>query len=310
MIYIRYLVSLLAWQILNPLGIWQSILQNGGQAIAVLLSRLGKSGSADEAMSLPFSGCWMVAKGGLEKSDSHSWNLIAQRYAYDFVFIGRNGGRHKSDGSKADQYYGFGRDVLAPADGTVISVRDGVRDYPRAGTGAVDVLTPDFRGNHLIIRHAEGVYGFIAHLKKGSCRVKPGDFVVRGQVIAQCGNSGHSTEPHVHFHLQDHPNFYLAVGLPISFQNVEIGPGTSPRAVKIRRGYITGRCTVRNLDPGEEPANDALKAQGRIGAAEGGLLVLLTSVLNVLGLIVWIALLYLWLVRPLLEKGMALFGRG
>ncbi len=299
MTYLKYIASVFIWQFLNPFGICQSILQNGGQAIAILRSRVSRIVTPHISMSLPFSGYWTVVNGGVEKSTSHSWNLITQRYAYDFVFPGKDGKKYKGNGRKADEYYGFGRDVLAPADGTVIKAQNNIRDFSYAGTGSVDIMTSDFRGNYLIIRHAKHVYSFIAHLKKGSCIVKPGDFITRGQVIGRCGNSGHSTEPHIHFHVQDHPGFYSAVGLPIPFKNVEIRLKDSPIAKKVRHGYISKNSMVRNFTPDEKSPDDAYETHNEIHPAKGQMFSFITSVLNVLGLIVWPLLLYIWLIHPL-----------
>lgn len=74
----------------------------------------------------------------------------------------------------------------------------------------------------MLIRHAQGEYGFYAHLIAGSLRVDVGDAVVRGQVIARCGHSGHSTEPHLHFHLQDSADLFEGMGLPIRFADVVV----------------------------------------------------------------------------------------
>ncbi|MFQ6114976.1 MAG: M23 family metallopeptidase [bacterium] len=203
MMYLRYFASLFVWQFLNPFGIWQSILQNGGQIITILRSLVFKMDVPSFSMSLPFDGFWKVVNGGIDKSTSHSWNIMSQRYAYDFICYGENGKEYAGNGRKAESYYAFNQDVLAPADGTIIKVRNSIRDHAYAGTGTIDLLTRDMRGNHLIIRHKEHVYSLIAHLKKNSCRVRRGDFVKQGQVIAKCGNSGHSTHPHIHFHIQD-----------------------------------------------------------------------------------------------------------
>ncbi len=73
-----------------------------------------------------------------------------------------------------------------------------------------------------MIKHNDQEYSFLAHFIPGSIKVKEGDTVKRGQVIGKCGNSGHSTEPHLHFHFQDHPNFYLGRGIPIKFKDLKI----------------------------------------------------------------------------------------
>ncbi len=294
MIYLKYLASALIWRFLNPFGIWQSILQNGGQIIAILRSRLSKMVTPSVPMSLPCEGFWTVINGGLDMQSSHSWNLITQRYAYDLIIINKDGKKNDADASKAENYYAFGQDVLAPAEGKVIKVQSYLRDYTYTGTGAINFRTRDMRGNYLIIRHADRVYSFMAHLQQNSCIVKPGDLVKQGQVIAKCGNSGHSTEPHLHFHLQDHPNFYLAVGLPILFKNMEIENNASIVSKKIEYGYISKYCRVRNFTADEEHKEVTLELGNEISPAKGGLLSLFSSALNLLGLVVW-------LIQPLLR---------
>lgn len=295
MFYLKYLTSVIIWQFLNPFGICQSILQNGGQIIAILRSRISKTVTPSIPMSLPFEGFWTVINGGFDIQSSHSWNLITQRYAYDLVITNKDGKKYDADAGKAENYYAFGQDVLAPADGMVTKVQNNMRDYAYAGTGSINLRTRDMRGNYVIIHHADHVYSFIAHLMQNSCIVKPGDFVKRGQVIAKCGNSGHSTEPHIHFHLQDHPNFYLAVGLPILFKNIEIEYDASTASRKVEYGYISKNCRVRNITIDKEISNEPVN---EISRAKGGLLSLLSNALNLLGLAVWLFFVYIWFIRP------------
>lgn len=219
MVVIKYFVSTLIWFFFNPFGFWQGIAQNVGQVVAGIRSLIDNPTKLQGqiALSLPFEGYWTIAKGGTDKANSHSWSVITQRYAYDFYVTDNHGKSHQGNGKRLEDYYAFGKAVLAPADGTVVEVRNNIRDFPHPGTGQIDWRTPDLRGNYVVIRHGERAYSLVAHLKQGSCRVNKGDLVLRGQVIGECGNSGHSTEPHIHFHLQDHPNFYLAIGLPILF---------------------------------------------------------------------------------------------
>lgn len=154
--------------------------------------------------SLPFTGEWYVFNGGVNKSDSHSWEVVGQRYAYDFVVADDAlrrwpGGKR---GAHLEDYFCYGQPILAPAPGVVVEVRDSVPDAPGPGTGGVDPFTRDFRGNFVTIEHAEDEYSFLAHLVPESICAKRGDRVERGQKIGRCGNSGHSTEPHLHFHVQ------------------------------------------------------------------------------------------------------------
>ncbi|WP_375577649.1 M23 family metallopeptidase [Marivirga tractuosa] len=171
------------------------------------------------SFNLPFAGKWFVYNGGITKDKSHSWNIYNQRYAYDFVIQDMEGKSYQNNPHDIEDYYCFEAEVLCPADGKVIEVKDGLADYTKAG--AINYWAKDFRGNFVIIEHNDEEYSFIAHFKRHSIKVKPGQFVRRGELLGLCGNSGHSTEPHIHFHVQDSPNFYLGVGVPIKFDNLE-----------------------------------------------------------------------------------------
>lgn len=301
MIYLRYFASILVWQFLNPFGIWQSILQNGGQIFAILRSRRSKTDLPSISMSLPFDGYWKVVKGGIDKPTSHSWNILSQRYAYDFIYYGEDGKAYEGNGRKAESYYAFDQEVLAPADGTLIKVRNNIQDHPSAGTGTIDLLTRDMRGNYLMIHHGKNVYSLIAHLKKNSCTVRQGDFVKRGQVIGRCGNSGHSTQPHIHFHVQDTPNFFLAIGVPILFKKIEVRNDSSLMMREVTNGYISRNNSVRNLIQKEENKELFNESSKKIPVVKGELFSLMTSFLNVLGLLVWLFFLFVWLIQPALK---------
>lgn len=198
---------------------------------AITGSYLADSGSI--TFKLPFQGIWYVYNGGVQKEDSHSWNIYNQRYAYDFVIMDKEGKSYRTSSENIKDYYCFGKEVYCPEDGIVVSKKDGLEDYDKPGN--INYWTKDFRGNFLIIEHSKNYYSFLAHFKKDSILVSEGDKVKQGQVIGLCGNSGHSTEPHIHFHVQDHPNFYYGVGLPIPFNTNE-----SEGAQFIKRGeFIT-----------------------------------------------------------------------
>jgi murein DD-endopeptidase MepM/ murein hydrolase activator NlpD len=166
--------------------------------------------------TLPFKGTWWVANGGPDASTSHSWDLVGQRYAYDFVITDDGGKSYRHDGRQVEDYYAFGAPVLAPADGIVVAIQNRHRDCP--WPGIIDPLAWSILGNYVLIRHADSEYSLLAHLRRGSLRVRPGDRVLRGQMLGECGNSGHSTEPHLHFQVQDHPNFFLAASLPVRYE--------------------------------------------------------------------------------------------
>lgn len=205
--------------------------------------------------SLPFKDSWTVVNGGVDKGSSHSWAVPAQRYAYDFLILDTAGKSFVGDSMKPADYHCYGKEILAPADGEVIEAASGYADSIILGNGQADCTARDMRGNYLLIRHAEGEYSLLAHLQPDSIRVKNGDAVKRGQCLALCGNSGNSSEPHLHFHLQDGISFYSSAGLPVEFQEVSAMPAPNysaydPRPIPSTDGlpekYITRGHTVLN----------------------------------------------------------------
>lgn len=105
----------------------------------------------------------------------------------------------------------------------------------------MDFLTRDIRGNYVVIQHDEREYSLMAHFIPMSIIVKKGDTVKKGQVIGKCGNSRNSSEPHLHFQLQDNPNFYTAIRLHIKFSNLKINKSA------IKEEYVRKSEKVENL---------------------------------------------------------------
>lgn len=164
-------------------------------------------------LSLPFKGTWVVSYGGEGRESSNQQNLLFQRYAYEFAATDGEGRKYKDDGKTNEDYFSYGKEVLAPADGTIVDVIDGVRDnFP----GVRNPYAPI--GNAVIIQHSAKEYSVLAYLKQGSIRVKIGDKVTRGQILALCGNSGNATEPILHYHLQDSPYLQAANGIKFYFE--------------------------------------------------------------------------------------------
>lgn len=171
---------------------------------------------------LPFTGEWIVFNGGIKKEHSHSWDMLNQRYAYDFVKTDSNKSSLKNGCNNLSDYYCYGGSRVAPADGIVIDVKTNIRDAKNPGTMRIDFLARDIRGNYIVIKHAEKEYSFMAHFIPNSITVKKGDHVKKHQFIGKCGNSGHSTEPHLHFHLQEFviisPTFVVNNPVPIDIK--------------------------------------------------------------------------------------------
>lgn len=175
---------------------------------------------------LPFDGEWAVVNGSPDKQYSHSWFPVRQRYAYDFVVTDDDGSTHDGSGG-LDSFQCFDEPILAPADGTVVRAKDGHRDHHRT-TGWTDPLQYRLAGNYVVIEHAENEYSFLAHLEEGSVCVEPGEEVDQGQEIGRCGHSGNSSEPHLHFHVQDHSIPYVGAGLPVQFEAATDHPELQP----------------------------------------------------------------------------------
>ena len=190
--------------------------------------------------SLPFRGAWTAVNGGIDKKHSHSWGIQTQRYAYDFIILDEEGHSFSGERTKLADYYCYGKEVLSPAEGEVVEVRDKYPDSLLLGHGQADCSARDIRGNYILIRHADKEYGLLAHLQPGSVRVKPGDTVKRGQCVAYCGNSGNTSEPHLHFHLQDGMSFYTSAGLPIEFNGVTRLPAPNYAVYDSRHVPISG----------------------------------------------------------------------
>lgn len=236
----------------NPRQLRQIIGQNTGQARAI--KRVGKVPEANVYVqsvryTLPFTNEWIVLNGGITEATSHSWDIVAQRYAYDFAMADAAGARHTGDGTRVEHYLAYGQPILAVADGEVVEVRDGVRDAPCVGNGWIDWRSADFVGNRVVIRHAANEFSLAAHLVPGSIGARVGDVVKRGAQIGLCGHSGHSTEPHLHFHVQDHADFFEAVGLPVKFSDVVVDGIFAGAEVYLRAGTRVRSHSVEHVTP-------------------------------------------------------------
>ena len=148
---------------------------------------------------------------------------IAQRFAIDYVRLGDDNKTFTGDQLKNESYHAEGVDALAVANGTVVAVKDSIpENVPGITSRAVPITLETVGGNHVIIDIGGGRYAFYAHLKPGSIRVKTGDRVTRGQVVGLVGNSGNSTEPHLHFHISDGTSPLGSEGLPYRHDSFEI----------------------------------------------------------------------------------------
>ena len=174
------------------------------------------------ALRLPFrrpapgSG-WYVSWGGRDAISNYHVIAADQRYASDYL-LSRGGAFHLNGGRRNEDHFCWNEPVLSPAPGRVVSAVGGVADNPRPGQKIAGAPAP---GNHVVIDHGGGERSLIAHFRQGSLRVREGQKVSSGQVLALCGNSGNSSQPHVHYHLQTGKRFGEGLGLPAFFNGYE-----------------------------------------------------------------------------------------
>jgi len=147
-------------------------------------------------ITLPFWGEWTITQAHHGKyTHKEGW-----AHAWDFEIQDEDGLRCKNGGKVREDYYAYDKPVICPADGWVEEILDGVED-----NNIGDSNLEQNWGNTVVIKHTESLYSKISHIKKDSFKVKKGDFIKKGDILAHCGNSGRSPEPHVHFQIQETP---------------------------------------------------------------------------------------------------------
>jgi hypothetical protein len=190
----------------------------------------------------PLRGAWLYAS--LPIMWSHHRFIPPNEFAADFFKVDSDGATRHDDSAKAENWYAYGQPVTAAADGVVVrAVADRTQD--RAFLAHIPGESPEARGarvnremerrnasdfpnsmlgNTVTIRHeAEGTveYSSYMHLKAGSVRVKVGDTVRQGQVIAEVGDTGDTPVVHLHFQVNSGPEPFTSPSLPFRFSDLE-----------------------------------------------------------------------------------------
>lgn len=180
-----------------------------------------------KVLSPPVTGTnWLADDGPSNDQDNHHRRgilvfqgraLISRRYAIDWQ-QSQEGKTFSGDASDKRSYYAYGKPVLAVADSTVVTVRDGLPDnVPRHNgefTPAIDMTPDTVFGNYIVLDLGGQQFATYCHLQPGSLHVKVGDHVRRGQVLAMIGDSGDARQPHVHFQVQTSANPLAGEGVP------------------------------------------------------------------------------------------------
>ncbi len=164
-------------------------------------------------LALPFSDEWYVVWGGRTLDENYHASLDDQRFAIDVVQF-ENGTTFTGNGNSNEDYHCYADTLFAPASGIVVELQDGVPENLPGETNKNQLF-----GNYVIIDHSNGEYSVLAHCITNSIQANVGEQVSQGQMIGLCGNSGNSTEPHLHYHMQNQPSILQGEGLPAQFQN-------------------------------------------------------------------------------------------
>lgn len=173
---------------------------------------------------------WVAGNGPSNTSEHrrahlilHGHDYFSQRYAIDFVQVDKSGSTYQGDIHKNESYHCYGKDIHAVAAGKVVDLKDGIpENIPNSDKPAVPISLDTVGGNYLLIDMGHGYYAFYAHLIPGSLKVKIGDTVNKDQVIAKLGNSGNSSEPHLHFHVVNKASPMAAEGVPYAFDHFDL----------------------------------------------------------------------------------------
>ncbi|NMI03239.1 peptidoglycan DD-metalloendopeptidase family protein [Paenibacillus sp. SZ31] len=157
----------------------------------------------------PMKGEWYVFWGGNDVLSNYHYAYETQRYALDIVRT-QNNSSYEGDTKANENYYAFGEPLYAAADGTVVEIKNDIPD------NVPGVMNPDEpAGNYVVIDHGNGEYSITGHIKEGSVSVKKGDKLKQGDPIGELGNSGNSSEAHLHFQVSDGPDLFTSRSINI-----------------------------------------------------------------------------------------------
>lgn len=210
---------------------WLSLLAIAGAMTLYVF--VGRVDAEPLPVEPPVRGPWRAANSPACRVPSHGLHAYGQTYAIDLVFdppgATRPGASWLPPAHRPAEFPGLGQPVHAAAPGRVVRVSQWQRDHwSRTSVPGVLYLIAEGMirelfgagrviGNHIVVDQGGGRYALYAHLQRRSALVRAGDHIEAGQPIARCGNSGNSSEPHLHFQLMDHSRPTFAAGLPFTF---------------------------------------------------------------------------------------------
>ena len=202
--------------------------------------------SPPPVVSPPLRGDGWVALSGMSNTSLHRRTVvvvngkarIAQRFATDWTRIGAGNLAFQGDPAKNANWAAYSAEVLAVANATVVDLKDGMPENdPTSDHKAVPITVNTATGNYIILELGNGNFAFYAHLQPNTLRVKIGDRVRRGQVIALLGNSGNSDAPHLHFHVTDGNSPLGAEGVPYVLDTFEMQGTLTSKQLLVEGGW-------------------------------------------------------------------------
>lgn len=173
----------------------------------------------------PFQESWYVVQGGNSPLINHHYFVGSQKYALDLI-VSEDGTLPLEQVRDLAEYQSFDRDLFSPVDGKIVEMRNDLPDLP---IGEFD--RQNLAGNHIVIQTEDNLYILLAHLKQESIVVAEGDTVKAGEKIGKCGNSGNTSQPHLHLQAMTQPDFLSPESqpVPISFKIDDTKPQTYRR---------------------------------------------------------------------------------
>ncbi len=179
--------------------------------------KLPKPERSTTKLILPFNEEWTVFWGGDTKELNYHVDHLSQKNAFDFLITNEKGKSFKTNGSTNEDYYAFGKEIIAPCDAEVVLVVDGVKENKPGDMNPIYVT-----GNSIILKTMANEFLVFAHFKQHSIQVKEGQKIKQGTLLGLCGNSGNSSEPHLHFHIQNVEDLNVATGVKCYFDKIMV----------------------------------------------------------------------------------------
>ncbi len=183
---------------------------------------------------LPFKEKWFVVWGGDTVEQNYHVEEESQKGAFDFVITDEAGKSYENNGMSNEDYYAYGKEIIAPCTAEVVMVVDGIPD------NLPGEMNPVFApGNTVVLKTEADEYLYFAHFKKHSIQVKEGQQIALGDLLGLCGNSGNSSEPHLHFHIQNQLMMSNAIGMKAFFSEIFVD-GTLKKDYSPVKGETVG----------------------------------------------------------------------